>query len=40
MKGLKYQNESVNQRNNTNVITVTVPHRHGLLIKSFINTEV
>ena len=40
MKGLKYLNEFVNQRNNTNVITVTVPHRHGLLITSCINTEV
>jgi hypothetical protein len=31
MKGLKYLNEFVNQRNNTYVIIVTAPHRHDLL---------
>jgi hypothetical protein len=31
-KGLKYLNEFVNQRNKTNVITVTAPHRHDLFV--------
>jgi len=40
MKGLKYLNDFVNQRKNTNVMIVTAPHRHGLLITSCINNEV
>jgi hypothetical protein len=39
-KGLKYLNEFVNQRKNTNVMIVTAPHRHDLLITSCINNEV
>jgi len=39
-KGLKYLNEFVNQRNNTNVIIEPVPHRHDLLVTSCINKEV
>jgi len=39
MKGLKYLNEFVNQRNNTNVMIVTAPHRHDLLLTSYINNE-
>jgi hypothetical protein len=31
VKGLKYLNEFVNQKNKTNVIIVTAPHRHDLL---------
>jgi hypothetical protein len=30
IKGLKYLNKFVNQRNNTNVIIVTAPHKHDL----------
>jgi len=33
-------NEFVNQRNNTNVMIVTVPHRHDLLATSCVNNEV
>ena len=40
MKGLKHMNEFVNQRKNTNVMIVTVPHRHDLLSTSCINNEV
>jgi len=40
MKGLKYLNEFVNQRNNTNVTIVTVPNRYDLLVISCINNEV
>jgi hypothetical protein len=40
MKGLKYLNEFVNQRNNTNVLIVTAPHRHDLLVTSCVNNEV
>jgi len=40
MKGLKYVNDFVNQRKNTNVMIVTAPHRHDLLIALCINNEV
>ena len=40
MKGLKHLNDFVNQRKNTNVMIVTAPHRHDLLITSCINNEV
>jgi hypothetical protein len=40
MKGLKYLNDFVNQRSNTNIMIVTVPYRHDLLITSCINNEV
>jgi hypothetical protein len=40
MKGLKHLSDFVNQRKNTNVMIVTVPHRHDLLITSCINNEV
>jgi capsular polysaccharide biosynthesis protein len=39
-KGLKHLNEFVNQRNNTNVMIVTAPHRHDLLATSCVNNEV
>jgi len=39
MKGLKYLNDFVNQRKNTKVMIVAAPHRHDLLITSFINNE-
>ena len=40
MKGLKYLNDFVNQRSNTNILIVTAPYRHDLLITSCINNEV
>jgi lysophospholipase L1-like esterase len=39
MKGLKYLNDFVNQRSNTNIMIVTAPHRHDLLITSCINMK-
>ena len=40
MKGLKHMNKLVNQRKNTNVMTVTAQHRHDLFITQCINNEV
>jgi hypothetical protein len=40
LKGLKYLNDVVNQRKNTNAMTVTAPHRHDLLITSCTNNKV
>jgi len=38
MNGLKYLNDFVNQRKNMNVMIVTAPHRHDLLITSCLKT--
>ena len=40
MKGLVKLNEFVDQKNNTNIMIVNIPHRHDLLATSSINKEV
>jgi hypothetical protein len=40
LKGLMNLNEYVDQRNNTNIMIVQIPHRHDLSVTSCINKEV